>query len=85
MKTIQTILKLVHLATDNDSRKAIAELFEAAKADFDVYQQNAGLIQRIVADVADVKAVYLASQPEIELTRQAFRDLEPVIAKLGGK
>jgi hypothetical protein len=85
MKTIQQFAKLIHLATDHDSRKAVAELFEAAKADFDVYQQNAGLIQRIVADVADVKAVYLASQPEIELTRQAFRDLEPVIAELVGK
>jgi hypothetical protein len=83
MKTIQKLTKLIDIATDAHAREVIAEVYEAAKADFAIYQQNAGLIQRIVADIADVKGVYVESQPEIEATIQALRDAESLLKQKG--
>lgn len=85
MKTIQQFAKLIHLATDDQSRETLVELYRAIKADFEVYKQNSALIGRIVADVADAKAVYLSVQPEIAATVHAFSDTEVLLQELGVK
>lgn len=83
MKTIQKLTKLIDIATDDHAREVIAEVYAAAKADFLIYQKNAWLIHRFVADIADVKASYIASQPEFDATIKALQDVEAFLKQKG--
>jgi hypothetical protein len=83
MKTIQKLLKLIHLVADSDTRKVLLEVYEAAKADFQLYKTHEDLIHRIVNDVEEVKGVLQESRPQIDATVKAFQDADALLKKEG--